>query len=245
MFKAVTKYGGKFKAMFEVLFQNMTTACFTIDKSGLFLEHVTTQNITISIFLPSNNFDEYIFEDSEPMYIGLGSNINKDFFKYIKNKDVVIMSITKPYIFDFQKENSDGDGLQALEVSIENIQNITPIRHQQYNSQPTEIINNYFNQICRSFTSQMVTVTKENGRVTFSFQTGISKKTLTFKQTSLDDNQLIYQSYYTDQFNRISKISSFISSPVKLYIEHGKPLYLECVSDIGTMKLFIMSRDDE
>ena len=245
MFKAITKYGGKFKAMFEVLFQNMTTACFTIDKSGLFLEHVTTQKIIISIFLPSDSFDEYKYEEAGPIYIGLGSNINKDFFKYIKNKDVIIMSITKPHIFDFQKENSDGDGLQALEVSIENIQNITPINHPKYISQPTQIISPYFNQICRSFTSPVVTITKENGKIIFSLQTGVSKKTLTFKQAENVDNQLIHQSYYSDQFNRISKVSSFINNPVNLYIEQNKPLYLECTSNIGIMKIFIKPKDDD
>ena len=59
MFKAVTKHTGRFKSLFEVIFQNMTTADFTIDKTGMFLEHITTQNLLISVFLPAENFEEY------------------------------------------------------------------------------------------------------------------------------------------------------------------------------------------
>lgn len=96
MFKAVTKYTGLFMSLFEIIFLNMTTADFTIDKTGMFLEHLTTQNILIYVFLPAENFEEYMFDEEEPIHVGLGQHINKEFFKSIKNKDVITMSITKP-----------------------------------------------------------------------------------------------------------------------------------------------------
>lgn len=245
MFRAVTKYAGKFKALFEVLFQNMTTVCFTIDKKGLFLEHLTTQNIIISVFLPAENFEEYIFDEDEPIYIGLGSHINKEFFKYVKNKDIVIFSITKDYIFDFEKKSEVDDCVQALAVSIENIQNITPINHAKYDTLPVKISSINFNQMCRSFNSPMLNVTKTNGQIIFSFETGISTKSLKFGKENNSDNLLSHQSYYSDQFSRISKISSFISEPIEVYAEDSLPLYLRCTSLIGTMNVFISPKNLE
>lgn len=243
MFRAVTKYAGKFKALFEVLFQNMTTVCFTINKEGMFLEHVTTQNIVISVFLPADNFAEYVFEYDDPVHIGLGSHINKEFFKYVKNKDTVTFSITKEFVFDFEKKSEIDDCVQSLAVSIENIQNVTPINHGEYKSSPVNISSINFNQLCRSFNSPMLNVTRTNGQISFSNETGISTKSLIFGKEDLTDIRLSHQTYYSDQFSRISKISSFISQHIDLYAEESLPLYLKCTSFIGCMKVFISSRN--
>lgn len=245
MFRAVTKYAGKFKALFEVLFQNMTTVCFTIDKKGLFLEHLTTQNLIISVFLPAEKFEEYIFDGEDPIHIGLGSHINKDFFKHVKNKDTVVLSITKDFIFDFEKKSDVDDCVQSLSVSIENIQNITPINHDLYESSPVKISSINFNQMCRSFNYPMLNVTRTNGQIIFSFETGISTKSLTFGKENNSDNLLSHQSYYSDQFSRINKISSFISDPIDVYAEGSLPLYLHCTSLIGTMNVFISPKNLE
>jgi hypothetical protein len=243
MFRAVTKYAGKFKALFEVLFQNMTTVCFTINKEGMFLEHLTTQNLVISVFLPADNFEEYIFDYDEPIHIGLGSHINKEFFKYVKNKDIVTFSITKEFVFDFEKKSEIDDCVQSLAVSIENIQNITPINHGEYQSTSVKISSINFNQMCRSFNSPMLNVTRTNGQISFSFETGISTKSLIFGKENLTDTRLSHQTYYSDQFSRISKISSFISEPIEVYAEELLPLYLHCTSFIGYMKVFISPRN--
>ena len=125
MFKAVTKYTGRFKSLFEVIFQNMTTADFTIDKTGMFLEQLTTQNLLISVFLPAENFEEYVFDEDEPIHVGLGQHINKEFFKSVKNKDIITMSITKQHVFDFEKRIEANDSVQTLSVE-HHTQNITP-----------------------------------------------------------------------------------------------------------------------
>lgn len=242
MFQAITKHGGKFKALFEVIFQNMTTACFTIDKKGMFLEQTTTQNLLITVFLPAESFEEYSFTEDEPIHIGLSSHINKEFFKYVKNKDTVIMSITKPFLFDFEKKGEDNS--QILSVSIENIQNITPINHEEFSSDPVRISSVNFNQMCRSFNTPTLTVTKRNGQIFFSFETGISTKTLIFGKENTSDKSMSHHTYYSDQFNRINKISSFIDDALEVRAEDEKPLFLNCNSSIGWMKVFIHSKSE-
>lgn len=243
MFKAVTKFSGKFKSLFEILFQNMITVNFKIDKMGLFIEHFTTQNILISIFLPSENFDEYIFDNDEPLYVGVGSHVNKDFFKYVKNKDTLTMSINKPFIFDFEKKNDMDNVVHSFSINTENIQNIIPIKHKEYECKPIKISSINFNQMCRSFNTPTLNITKKFGQINFSFESGISIKNSSFGNKDLSDKSLYHQTYYSDQFNRITKISSFSSEPIEIYIEEYKPLFIFCKNKMGSIKIFIYSKD--
>lgn len=247
MFKAVTKYTGRFKSLFEVIFQNMTTADFTIDKTGMFLEHLTTQNLLISVFLPAENFEEYVFDEDEPIHVGLGQHINKEFFKSVKNKDVITMSITKPYTFDFEKSTEANDSVQSLSVSIEDTQNITPIEHDTFDSSPVLIAHNIYTDWCKSISNTTtIEATKNMGQIQFLFDTGRSVKTLKSGKEDKNDIELVHQQYYSDQFTRISKISSFVSEPIEVRLENDKPLYFLCQSPIGTMKIFMyMKPKDE
>ncbi len=247
MFEAETKYTGRFKSLFEVIFQNMTTADFTIDTDGMFLEHLTTQNLLISVFLPAKNFEKYVFDEEEPLHVGLGQHISKEFFKSVKNKDVITMSITKPHIFDFEKRSEANDSVQSLSVSIEDTQNITPIEHETFDSNPVLIAHNTYTDWCKSISNtNNIMATKVRGQIQFLFDTGRSTKTLTLGKEDKNDMELVHQQYYSDQFTRISKISSFVSEAIEIRLERNKPIHFLCRSPIGTMKIFIyMKSKDE
>lgn len=245
MFIAVTKYTGRFKSLFEVIFQNMTTADFTISKTGMFLEHLTTQNLLISVFLPAEKFEEYVFDEEEPIHVGLGQHISKEFFKSVKNKDVITMSITKPHTFDFEKR-SDDDTVQSLSVSIEDTQNITPMEHETYASNPVLIAHNIYTDWCKSISNTTtIEATKNMGQIQFLFDTGRSVKTLKKGKEDKNDIELVHQQYYSDQFTRISKMSSFVSEPIEVRLERDKPLHFLCKSPIGTMKIFMYMKPND
>ena len=247
MFKAVTKYTGRFKSLFEVIFQNMTTADFTIDKSGMFLERMTNQKLLISVFIPAENFEEYFFDEEEPIHVGLGQHISKEFFKSVKNKDVITMSITKPHTFDFEKKSEANDSVQSLSVSIQDTQNITPIEHETFDSSPVLITHNTYTDWCKSIANTTtIEATKNMGQIQFLFETGRSTKTLKSGKEDKNDRELVHQQYYSDQFTMISKMSSFVSEPIEVRLEKDKPLYFLCKSPIGTMKIFMyMKSKDE
>src|SRR5210317_646141 len=95
MFYAKTKYANRLKALFELLFNNLKTVCFTIDKDGIHLKSTTTLNLMIEVELNADKFDEYKFDFDGPLHIGLESYISKS-FKTMKNKNVVTLSITNP-----------------------------------------------------------------------------------------------------------------------------------------------------
>lgn len=247
MFKAVTKYTGRFKALFEFIFQNVTTANLTIQKNGISLEHLTNQNLLLSIFLPAENFKEYIFKSDEPIHVGLGQHISKEFFKSVKNKDIITMSITRPFIFDFEKKTDMYDSSQSLSVNIEESQNITPVEHEEFNSKPVLIAHNIYNDWCKSISNIInIEVTKNMGQIQFLFDTGRSVKILKSGKENKNDIELVYQQYYSEQFTRISKMCSFVSEPIQVRLENNKPLYFHCKSQIGTMKIFmyVKSKDE-
>ena len=75
MFYAKTKHANKLKVLFELLFNNLKTACFTIDKNGMHLNSTTTINLMLEVDLHASQFDEYVFTFEEPLHIGIESYI--------------------------------------------------------------------------------------------------------------------------------------------------------------------------
>ena len=225
--------------MFELLFQNMTTACFTISKQGMTLETVTTQNILIKVDLPKECFEEYIFDEDEPLHIGLGIHINH-FFKTVKNKTSIEFSIKQPYVFDIKVASKTDNCMVSLSANIESVQNIAPEMVERYDTPPVEIVNTDLSKMCRSFKAQ-VYVTKKCGQLEFSCTLEhIYKKNFLFGKAVPDDISLFHQNYNADQFARISKAASFVNQPIKVYAEESKPLLFDCSSEIGNMKVFMM-----
>ena len=241
-FKAITKHSGKLKTLFEVIFFNVGTANWQINKSGMLLEEVTKQNLLIKIFLPAESFDEYHFEGQTTLNVGLGSNIIKEFFKSVKNKDKISMSMVGPYDFLFEK-NGDTNS-QSLKVSTENFIVINQV-FPEYTSQPIDLPGAEYSQLCRSFTTPLLTVTKQNGEVVFTFATGRSEKKLRCGKRDFKDSNLIHRDFYCEQFNRLSKINSFATSPIKIYYEPDKPLCFVANSSIGVMTIIIEQKQED
>ena len=204
---------------------------------------ITTADFTIH---HAENFEEYVFDEDEPIHVGLGQHINKEFFKSVKNKDIITMSITKQHVFDFEKRIEANDSVQTLSVSIEDTQNITPIEHDTFETKPVLIAHNIYTDWCKSISNTTtIDVTKNMGQIQFLFETGRSQKTLKSGKEDKNDMDLVHQQYYSEQFTRISKMSSFVSEPIEIRLECDKPLYFFCKSPIGTMKIFMYMRSQD
>lgn len=248
MFKARTIHSGKFKALFDNLFQHVVTVNFTITQEGLFLQENTNQNITLSLQLPAHCFEMYEFSNHEPIHIGLGKNINEDVFKHVQSKDILTISMINQYEINFDIENVDGSG-SLVSIQIESVQNTLPLDEPQYEEAPFVINNNLFKQICNINTSTL-DVVKNKGQLMFQYNTGRCNKIIKAKNSSstTQSSELVHQIYNAEQFRRINKISSLIEyskkdvdKGIELCMEKDKPLYIICCSIIGTIKFFIYS----
>jgi hypothetical protein len=244
MFVAKTQYSSKFKALFELLFHNMTTSCFKIDKDGMHLEYLTTQNIFIKLDLPAASFDEYIFDDPEPVFIGIGHYANK-FLKTVKNKTQITFSITQPYVFDIEIGSTDpssNDCVISFSANIESVQNIASTPMQTYTEKGVEISTSNMSKLCRMFQSNLFFVTKKCGQLKFGCDVEpIFKKCFLFGKKDLGDTSMFHQDYRVDQLKRINKIPSFSSENIVAYAEEGKPLMFDCKSEIGSLKVYMFS----
>lgn len=242
MFSARTKQSGKLKALFDVLFSNTQDVMLTISKTGIESELTTVNNATICVSLPAEGFDEYTYTYDEPMYIGLGSHINA-FFKSLKNKTIVTLSIVKPYIFDVCLE-CDCSILYSAQFMC--AQNICPSFQSEYDIAKAFMVTSaMFNSMCKSFSkTTTINVKKCEGQLSFSFElAGIASKTLVFGEKNEKNNQSYFCQFKSDSFIRIGKLSSFASNPIQIYAEEKKPLMIVAESTLGIVKVTMASAD--
>jgi hypothetical protein len=241
-FKAVTKYSGKLKTLFEIIFQNLPTATLKIDATGILLEETTNQNLLISVHLPASKFDEYHFNGKEQSYsIGLGNNINKEFFKSVKNKDKITMSTSGPFNFVFEKEGKDTT--QSLSVTTQDVI-ILKSDKKEYIVDPVKLPSEEYSQLCRSFSSPKMTVTKQCGQIVFSFKTPRSEKKLTCGLKDVNDMGLIHREYYCEQFSRLSKIQSLTNECIEVYYEKENPLKFVIQNDLMDFQVIIYEQPE-
>jgi hypothetical protein len=249
IFQAQTKYSNRLKSLFELLFNNMSTACFTIDDLGIHLKTQTTQNILLEVNLEAELFDTYIMSSPEPIHIGLGSYINQS-FKTIKNKSMVEFSIETPERLTITITSDADDCEFKLSTATENVQNVSMIPHCVYNVVATKIPTSRFSSMCRLFKENpFFTVTKDKGLL--QFKSGVDEiytKHFQFGKENVTDTSLVHDVYKSDQFSRIAKIVSFCSDANKLLdisAEEKKPLMIHAICEIGSLKAYIFPTDGE
>lgn len=244
MFTARTCHSGKLKALFELLFSNTQDVVLTISKDGIISELSTVNNAIIYVDLPSTGFDEYIYTYDEPMYIGLGAHVNS-FFKSLKNKTTVTLSINKLYTLDVTL-NCD-DCLITYSASFICAQNIYPIpitNHDVKNSY--QITTNTFNAMCKSFSKAApeINVTKTQGQLSFTFAlVGIASKSITFGSLDVSDQETFFQQFKSDTFIRINKLTSFSNKTIRLCVEDNC-LIIIAESAMGNIKV-LLNVDDK
>lgn len=244
MFSARTTQSGKLKALFDVLFSNTQDVMLTISKSGIESELITINDVNICASLPADKFEAYEFTFDEPLYIGLGSHVNT-FFKSLKNKTVVTLSITKPYTLDVCL--SCDDCSITYSASYTCAQNICPIQVCDYDaSKAFSVSSSMFNSMCKSFSkTATISATKSEGQLSFSFELpGIASKTLTFGHKDTAQQSSYFCRFKSDSFVRIGKLSSFATKPIKICAECNKPLMILTDSTLGSVRV-AMSTDTE
>lgn len=246
MFYAKTTYSNRLKALFELLFNNLKTVCFTIDKDGIHLKSTTTLNLIIEVDLNANQFDEYKFDFDEPLHIGLESYISKS-FKTMKNKNIVTLSILNPGLLVIGIKSSGADKFEYdLEVVTESVQNVSLAPLHSYSStSQTQIPASRFSDMCKLIkTISEFTVTKERGILKFACRTpDIYAENFKFGEEDPKDTNLVHHIHKSDQLFRISKIVSFSCDPSKVvdvYAEKDKPLMISSTSEIGVIKVYFL-----
>jgi hypothetical protein len=246
MFKAESNHPWKFKALFELLYQNLNTISLKICTSGIYIEEKTNQNLLISVFLPAECFTEYVYTNPEPITAGLGNVVYKDFFKTVKNKDIIVMKIENNYSFEFEQKNNQNNSLHLLSIRFETNQNIHPFDLSFNYTDPIIIKTADLTHLCKSFNNTHIKINKKKGCIYFSVDTGLFVKSLKIGEENENNTDVCEeQVFFSEQFNRITKLGSFADQSIEVYFDNENPLYLLCKSCIGIVKLFIYPQKDE
>lgn len=239
MFIARTCHSGKLKSLFEVLFSNGQEIILTVSKDGIVSELSTVNNTTISVNLPAACFDEYTFTYDEPLYIGLGSHVNS-FFKNLKNKSIIAITIAKPYTLEIVHTCEDNCSVTYTAAYV-SAQNISPIQKHQYKLDKSYTMStNTFGAICKSFKSPIVNISKSEGQLTFGFElAGIASKMMTFGQRDTTQKHAFFSQFKSDAFLRITKLALFADKTIKICVEEDKPIMVFAESPLGQVTVFM------
>lgn len=245
MFTAVTSHSGKLKAIFELLFYNSQDVVLTISETGIRSELTTVNNTTIMVNLPASAFDEFVFTYDEPLYVGLGSHVNT-FFKNIKNKSSVTLTILHPYTLNIIHTCED---MCTVNYTAEytSSQNICPMQNHQYDMEKSHPMStNTFNTICKAFKSSTinksssVNVQKSEGQLSFGFElAGIASKKMTFGKLDTSQRYRYFNQFKSDAFLRIGKLSLFADKIIKICVEEDKPMMITAESPLGYIKVIM------
>ena len=252
IFRAISKYPIELKHLFDIIFQNVLTVNFKIENKGISIEHFTTLNIMIKIFLPMEKFLRYEFNKTEPIYLGLSQQIYKGFFKIIKKKDAVTMYIENdtPFVFHLEK-NFDENSRHYFSIPTTDIQNVIPKKNEIYTVSPILIQRVFFSEWFKSFSlsnnfNNQISMIKKNDVLEIILNDGIMIKKFTIGKNTYKDREEILENVFTmEQFSRINKLSSFSKSEIKLFYEKDKPILFSCENQIGFLNLFLYAENKD
>lgn len=247
MFRAKTTHANRLKALFELLFNNLKTVCFTIDKDGMHLKAMTTINLLLEVKLLAENFDEYVFTFEEPVHIGIESYVNKS-FKTMKSKNIVTMSIVNPgeLVIDVKSTSKDNYSY-SLSLLTQNVQSVTPIPLVSYaSSSMTNVPTSVFSDMCKQIKCvSQFSVTREHGLLKFKCNTpaDVYSETFVFGKEDPSDTLLVHDVYKSEQLTRMAKIVSFAkdsSKFVQVYVEANKHMMICAKSELGTINAYFL-----
>lgn len=107
IFKAKTNSAYTIKILAELLQNNIKTACFEIDESGIKLCMMNhNRTILIHLFLESENFTLYKYKQKDKLYLGINLNHLHRMLKSVKKKDSLCLFI--------EQENPTDLGIKVI-----------------------------------------------------------------------------------------------------------------------------------
>ena len=175
-FKAKTQEGYTIKILAELLQHNIKTACFKINKDGIFLRMMDShRKILINLELHNENFSIYKFRGDEDMFLGINLNHFYKMLKSIKKKDSIML-----FINDDSKNNlgiqvipRENNRVTTSYIKIQKIQNIEIPLPENYDK-PIIVPSNEYQKMCKDMVhiGNIITVISKDFHIKFLCNTG-------------------------------------------------------------------------
>lgn len=254
IFHAKTHQGYVIKILSEVLQNNIKTACFEINKSGISLcmpDH--KRKVLIDMKLESEKFQVYKYNSMKPtLFIGVNLNHFYKMLKSTKKKDSIILFIdseesTEIGIRIIPKENNR---ITTSYITIQTIQQLQVTLPSGYSSSVL-VPTNDFQKLVKEMQPINSEMKVQSDKHTISFccnAGGIMKRQVDFGDIdNINMNSLNNSTYDklfdTEQLCRIAKISG-LSKYTSIFTELSLPIkFKTSIGSLGTLSIYIKSKD--
>jgi proliferating cell nuclear antigen PCNA len=256
IFKAKTHCAYTIKILAELLQNNIKTACFEIDESGIklcMMDHHRT--ILIKVSLESENFTLYKFKCKDKLFLGINLNHFHKMLKSIKKKDSMQLFINDdaPNDLGIKVIPKENNRITTSFVTIQEIQTIDIDIPEGY-GKPIIVPSSEYQKMCKDMThiGSMINVVARNFHIKFRCNAGgVMKRHVEFgemgdsdDEEEKDNNIIEYnQDFDTEQLSRITKMAG-LSTNMQIYPKKGKPLlFKSSIGSLGKISIYIKSKD--
>lgn len=255
IFKAKTHCAYTIKILAELLQNNIKTACFEIDESGIKLSMMDhRETILIQLSLESENFTLYKFRLKEKKFLGINLNHFHRMLKSIKKKDSMQLFINDDHPNDLgikviPKENNR---ITTSFVKIQEKQNISIEVPTGY-GKPVIVPSAEYQKMCKDMAhiGNVIHVTSKNFHIKFICNAGgVMKRHVEFGEMGdsdeEDEDEKVVEyndDFDTEQLSRITKMAG-LASNMQIYPKRKKPLlFKSAVGSLGKISIYIKSKD--
>jgi hypothetical protein len=227
LFRCKTDNAYHMKMMAEIISNVLKNGFFEINSDGISMSMFDHPRKTmVSVNLQSENFITYVFNHHEPIYIGM----NTLFFH-----EMLIKTIPREH-----------NRIVTSSLRIQSSQNIDVSTPEGY-TKSIIIPSNDFNKMIKDLNvigSEKINITTSAGFIKFSANAdGVVKRDIEFGE-EIDSAPKNIKNFSTEQFERISKISS-LSSSLHIYpCTDELPIkFKSMVGNLGTICIYIKSNE--
>lgn len=256
IFKAKTHNAYIIKILAELLQNNIKTACFEIDLTGISLcmmDHHRT--ILIQLFLESENFTIYKFKSKEKLFLGINLNHFHKMLKSIKKKDSMQLFINDeaPNDLGIKVIPKENNRITTSFIKIQGIQTLDIDIPTGY-GKSIIVPSSEYQKMCKDMAQigNIINIIAKNFHIKFRCNAGgVMKRHVDFGETGDSDdededekNAVEYnQEFDTEQLSRITKISG-LAGNIHIYPMKDKPLlFKSAVGSLGKISIYIKSKD--
>ena len=253
-FKAKTQDAFVIKILFELLQNNLRTACIELSQEGIKMRMTDyNRHILIDLNLSNENFAIYKCKP-EKFYIGVNLSHVHKMLKTIKKKDNITMFIDdeEPTSLCITVEPKENTRVTTSKVKIQFIENIHPELPEGYDKSIL-VSSSEYQKMIKEMNSigKTVKIVSKCGYIKFiSDEDGIYSKNVTFGESIKDDDEeFMYKNesetfnriYETDKLTRISKIAG-LSNNMQIYTKNDLPLaFRSSVGTLGKISIYVKS----
>ena len=255
IFKAKTNSAYTIKILAELLQNNIKTACFEIDETGIklcMMDHHRT--ILIQVSLESENFTLYKFKSENKLFLGINLSHLHRMVKCIKKKDSMCLFINdeNPTDLGIKVIPKENNRITTSFVKIQGIQTIDIDIPNGY-GKPIIVPSSEYQKMCKDMAhiGNSINVVSRNFHIKFKCNAGgVMKRNVEFGETGDSDDENdssnrspeYNQDFETEQLSRITKMAG-LSTNMQIYTKNGSPLLFKSdIGNIGKIAIYIKSK---